>query len=88
MDQVLYNSTRGGETGVAASKAILKGLASDGGLFVPDHIPALDVAVSDLAGKSYQEIADEIGKPPKSIDNALQRIKSKLTKAFDGSEDG
>jgi threonine synthase len=62
MDQVLYNSTRGGETGVTASKAILKGLASDGGLFVPDHIPALDKPVSALAGKKYQEIAYEVMK--------------------------
>ena len=32
-----------------------------------------------LGGKNYQEIAKELGKEPKSIDNALQRIKSKLT---------
>ena len=31
-----------------------------------------------LLKKSYQEIADEIGKDAKSIDNALQRIKKKI----------
>lgn len=31
-----------------------------------------------LEGKSYQEISDQIGKSPKSIDNALQRVKRKL----------
>ena len=31
-----------------------------------------------LQGKSYQEISEYIGKSPKSIDNALQRVKRKL----------
>ncbi|MCR4708224.1 MAG: RNA polymerase sporulation sigma factor SigH [Clostridiales bacterium] len=31
-----------------------------------------------LDGKSYQEIAKEVGRHVKSIDNALQRVKSKL----------
>ncbi len=33
-----------------------------------------------LSGKSYQEIAVKLGKPEKSIDNALQRIKKKIEK--------
>lgn len=55
--ELLYGSTRGGESGVTASQAILKGLASDGGLFVPDRIPALDVTIDELAGMTYQETA-------------------------------
>ena len=31
-----------------------------------------------MDGKSYQEIADMMGRHVKSIDNALQRIKRKL----------
>ena len=31
-----------------------------------------------LEDKSYQQIAKELGKTPKSVDNAIQRIKSKL----------
>ncbi len=31
-----------------------------------------------LEGKSYQEIADLLGKSPKAIDNALQRVKKKM----------
>ena len=34
-----------------------------------------------MEGKNYQEIAVEIDKPPKSIDNAIQRIKQKASKA-------
>lgn len=33
-----------------------------------------------LNGVSYQEIASIMGRPPKSIDNALQRVKKKLEK--------
>ena len=32
-----------------------------------------------LRGKSYQEIANELGKSPKTIDNAIQRIRKKIT---------
>ena len=52
-----YVSTRGGETGVTSSQAILKGLAQDGGLFMPTEIPKLDVPLKELAGLSYQETA-------------------------------
>ena len=31
-----------------------------------------------LQGKSYQEIAEILGRRSKSIDNALQRVKTKL----------
>lgn len=55
--ELLYGSTRGGESGVTASQAILKGLASDGGLFVPDRIPVLDVTLDQLANMTYQETA-------------------------------
>lgn len=33
-----------------------------------------------LKGLTYQEIAEKLGKTPKAIDNALQRIKGKLRK--------
>ena len=55
-----YESTRGGEKGVTSSQAILKGLAKDGGLFMPTEIPALDLPVRELAGLSYQETAYRI----------------------------
>ncbi len=60
--EVFYNSTRDGSKKVTASQAILKGLSEDGGLFVPDHIPMLDVPMRELAGKTYQETAYEVMK--------------------------
>ena len=59
---IYYNSTRGGEKNVSASQAILKGLADDGGLFMPERIPSFDFDVKSLCGKTYQEIAYEVMK--------------------------
>ena len=38
-----YTSTRGQGGTVTASQAILKGLADDGGLYVPTSLPKLEV---------------------------------------------
>ena len=53
-----YSSTRGGGDKINAAKAIIKGIADDKGLFVPSEIPALPVSIEELAGKTYQEIAE------------------------------
>lgn len=52
-----YTGTRNADEKVTASQAILKGLAKDGGLFVPTEIPALDIDLDTLAGMRYQETA-------------------------------
>ena len=39
-----------------------------------------------LEGKSYQEIAEDLGRHVKSIDNALQRVKRKLEKYLEARE--
>ena len=54
---LLYKSTRDAEKTVTASQAILKGLADDGGLFVPVSIPKLPVSLGELKEMTYQEIA-------------------------------
>lgn len=60
--EVLYSSTRSKGTPVKASEAILKGLADDGGLFVPDHIPALDKSLEELSEMDYRQVAYEVMK--------------------------
>lgn len=57
---VTYKSTRNSNERVTASQAILKGLAENGGLFVPDSIPVLDVDLNDLAKMDYQQVAYEV----------------------------
>ena len=42
-----------------------------------------EVLTSYLDGKSYQEIADDLGRHVKSIDNALQRVKRKLERLIE-----
>lgn len=59
---LLYKSTRNGLETAKASEAILKGLANDGGLFVPDMIPSLDKTLKELSYMSYQEVAYEVMK--------------------------
>ena len=44
------------------------------------------VLMSYLEGKSYQEIADELSRHVKSIDNALQRVKRKLERYLEKRE--
>ena len=58
-----YYSTRDKERAVklSASQAILKGLAADGGLFVPSVLPALSDKVS--LSLSYADFASEVLKP-------------------------
>lgn len=60
--ELLYKSTRDSSIRVSASKAILKGLSDEGGLFVPERIPALDKSLKELAGLSYQDVAYEVMK--------------------------
>jgi len=59
---MLYNSTRGGEKGLQASQAILKGLANDGGLFMPEELPTLKKSLTELSKMSYQDLAYEVMK--------------------------
>ena len=60
--ELMYTSTRNANEKVTASQAILKGLAEDGGLFVPEQLPTLDKTVDELAGMTYQETAYEVMK--------------------------
>lgn len=60
--ELLYRSTRSDQRRVRASEAILKGLAEDGGLFVPESVPVLDRSLRELSGMSYQDTAYEVMK--------------------------
>lgn len=57
---LLYKSTRDANNIVTASQAILKGLAEDGGLYVPVEVPKLDVPMEVLKDMTYQETAYEV----------------------------
>ncbi len=55
-----YTSTRDGSVHVTASQAVLQGLSRDGGLFVPEVIPALDIPLESLKDLTYQQTAFEV----------------------------
>lgn len=57
---IMYSSTRGGGEKINAAKAVIKGIAEDKGLFVPDRIPVLEQPLEALCGKTYQEIAEKV----------------------------
>ena len=54
-----FRSTRSDEC-VSPSYALLHGLAADGGLYVPESFPENVLSYKDLAGKSYQDIAEAV----------------------------
>ncbi len=83
---VMYSSTRNQDIKIPASQAILKGLADDGGLFVPDSIPTLDVDMDTLAKMSYQETAYEVMKLLLD-DFTEEELKSCIAKAYDSKFD-
>ncbi len=84
--QVLYYSTRSAKEPVTASWAILKGLSEDGGLFVPDHVPALDKSLEELSRMSYQETAYEVMKLFLT-DFTEEELKDCIRKAYDDKFD-
>ena len=69
-----------------ASEAILKGLTSDGGLFVPDSIPKLNVSLEDLTQMSYQEIAYAVMKEFLT-DFTEEELKTCINNAYDSKFD-
>lgn len=80
-----YKSTRSNEA-VTASYAILKGLADDGGLFVPSYIPKLVRPISELAQMSYRELAYEVMKLYLT-DFTEDELKDCIAKAYDDKFD-
>ena len=60
MSTIQYISTRDTNNRVTASQAILKGIAEDGGLYVPTALPEVTLDWEVLKTQSYQEIAIEI----------------------------
>ena len=56
----LYESTRSSDIKTTASKAVLKGLAPDGGLFVMRDLEESRVDIGEITKLSYVEMAKKI----------------------------
>ena len=83
---IIYRSTRGDATPYTASQAIIKGLCDDGGLFVPDRFPKLNIEVDKLAGMTYRETAYEVMKEFLT-DYTKEELLDCINKAYDDKFD-
>ncbi len=63
MGELIYRSTRGRSESVTSAQAIVEGIAPDGGLYVPDHIPAPLVTLEEMLHLSYKDLAYAVMKP-------------------------
>lgn len=57
---MLFKSTRGLESNLSSSEAILKGIARDGGLFVPESFPEVYSKLKGKTNYNYEELAEII----------------------------
>ena len=58
-----YLSTRGKSPKISFEEAIIKGIADDGGLYVPERVPKIDLQyIQNLAGMAYTDVSSEITK--------------------------
>lgn len=78
----MYQSTRSNSEPITASQAILKGLADDGGLYVPESIPQLEIPIKQLGEMSYQETAYEVMKLF-FTDFTEEELKNCIAQAYD-----
>ena len=83
-----YKSTRGGVAGLGFTDALLMGLASDGGLLVPESIPEVTSELEDLRHCSFVELAQHIvGMFVDDIDTVtLNRLIAEAYSTFDHPE--
>ena len=85
-----YISTRGQSRALGFKDVIFEGLASDGGLYIPDKWPTIDQKVlSSFKNLSYQEIAYEVIRlyvDDSLSDKDLKDIIQKSYDPFDNNE--
>ncbi len=83
---LMYRSTRSEEIRATASQAILQGMAPDGGLYVPERIPKLELPLEKLADLDYQETALEVMRLFLT-DYTEEELKSCILHAYDDKFD-
>ncbi len=81
-----YVSTRGDAPPKRAAEILLEGLAPDGGLYVPEAFPILEL--SKLRGKNYPELAHAIlSHFMEDVPDLKDLVRKTYTKEIFGSED-
>lgn len=77
-----YIGTRNETITATASQAILKGICEDGGLFIPEKVPQIQMELSELVDMDYQHLAYEILKLYLT-DFTEQELKHCIESAYD-----
>ncbi len=86
MEELFYKSTRNSSIRVPASQAILKGLSDEGGLFIPERIPTLDIPMETIADMTYAETAYEV-MSRFYTDFTEEELKNCIARAYDSKFD-
>jgi threonine synthase len=60
MAEITYHSTRSSDPGITFSEAVVRGIAPEGGLYVPSSFPEIDITDATLGALSYQQLAEKI----------------------------
>ena len=55
-----YKSTRGHKEEISSAAAVIRGLAPDSGLYVPEHVPSLPCSIKYLENLPYKDLAGKI----------------------------
>ncbi|WP_043315732.1 threonine synthase [Microbulbifer sp. HZ11] len=78
-----FISTRGRAPSLSFADTVLTGLASDGGLYVPEKLPTFTrEEIADMAGLSYQELAFRIMWPFVSEDLSEDEMRGIIDRAY------
>ena len=81
-----YQSTRGGKKRILSAQAIIKGIADDGGLFVPETIPQISKDLYKIKSTDYKELAFLIMKEFLT-DYRQDELKDCINKTYDNKFD-
>lgn len=84
MKYISTRDTKNDKNLFSLKEAAIRGLAPDGGLFVPEYIPQADMeTVKELYKKSYAAIAFYLAKLFFGNDIELQKLKDAVDRAYD-----
>lgn len=82
MTSLTFKSTRSSGEAKSFSEAVIQGIATDGGLFVPSTIPRINLLDAELAKLDYQALAQKI-LPLFATDFSPAEIEHCVTSAYD-----
>jgi threonine synthase len=84
----VYRSTRSDTAAVAPERALIEGLAPDGGLYVPDSLPKLDPALLGSSRLTYADLSYLVLRPffPTFPESGLKAALAEQSGRFPGSK--